>query len=42
MAQRSGDLRAIVVVSRNVVLADWLFTAPAQMGCGVAPHRAQL
>jgi uncharacterized membrane protein len=29
MAQRSGDLRAITVVSRNVVLADWLFTAPA-------------
>jgi uncharacterized membrane protein len=29
MAQRSGDLRAIVVVSRDVVLADWLFTAPA-------------
>jgi uncharacterized membrane protein len=29
MAQRSGDLRAIVVVSRSVVLADWLFTAPA-------------
>ena len=29
MAQRSGDLRAIVVVSRNVVLADWLFTTPA-------------
>jgi uncharacterized membrane protein len=29
MAHRSGDLRAIVVVSRNVVLADWLFTAPA-------------
>ena len=29
MAQRSGDLHAIVVVSRNVVLADWLFTTPA-------------
>ena len=29
MAQRSGDLHAIVVVSGNVVLADWLFTAPA-------------
>jgi uncharacterized membrane protein len=29
MAHRSGDLRAIVVVSRNVVIADWLFTAPA-------------
>ena len=29
MAQRSGDVRIIVVVSRNVVLADWLFTAPA-------------
>lgn len=29
MAQRSGDLRTIVLVSRNVVLADWLFTAPA-------------
>src|ERR671938_528411 len=29
MAQRSGDLRALVVASRSVVLADWLFTAPA-------------
>ena len=29
MAHRSGDLRAIAVVSRNVVLADWLFTAPS-------------
>lgn len=29
MAQRSGDLRVMAVVSRNVVLADWLFTAPA-------------
>jgi uncharacterized membrane protein len=29
MAQRSEDLRAIVVVSRNVVIADWLFAAPA-------------
>jgi uncharacterized membrane protein len=29
MTHRSGDLRAIVVTSRNVVLADWLFTAPA-------------
>lgn len=25
----SGDIRAIVVVNRNVVLADWLFTTPA-------------
>jgi uncharacterized membrane protein len=24
-----GDLRAIVVCNRNVVLADWLFTTPA-------------
>jgi uncharacterized membrane protein len=31
MAHRSGDLAAIVVVSRTVVLADWLFTAPAVM-----------
>ncbi len=29
MAQRSGELRAIVVVSRNVMIADWLFTVPA-------------
>ena len=29
MAHRSGDRRAMAVVSRNVVLADWLFTAPA-------------
>lgn len=25
---RSGDVRAIAIVSRRVVLADWLFTAP--------------
>jgi uncharacterized membrane protein len=25
---RSGDVRAIAVVSRRVVIADWLFTAP--------------
>ncbi len=24
-----GDVRAIAVVARNVVLADWLFTAPS-------------
>jgi uncharacterized membrane protein len=29
MAHRSGNRVAIAVVSRNVVLADWLFTAPA-------------
>lgn len=29
MAQRSRDLRTVTVVNRNVVLADWLFTAPA-------------
>lgn len=29
MANRSGDLTATVVVNRNVVRADWLFTAPA-------------
>lgn len=29
MAHRSRDLRAMQVVSRHVVLADWLFTAPA-------------
>ena len=29
MAQRSRDLRAVTVVNRNVVMADWLFTAPA-------------
>ena len=29
MAHRSGDVAAIVVVSRNVVLADWLFTTPS-------------
>ena len=27
-ANRSGDVRAIAVVSRHVVLADWLFTTP--------------
>src|SRR3954452_9981662 len=25
----SGDVRAIAVANRNVVLADWLFTTPA-------------
>lgn len=29
MAHLSGDVRAIAAVSRNVVLADWLFTTPA-------------
>ena len=29
MAHRSGDGAAIAVVGRSVVLADWLFTAPA-------------
>lgn len=29
MAHRSRDPAAIAVVSRNVVLADWLFTTPA-------------
>jgi uncharacterized membrane protein len=29
MATRSGDLRAMAVSGRNVVLADWLFTTPA-------------
>lgn len=28
-AHRSGDPRAIAVVARNTVLADWLFTTPA-------------
>ncbi|MCP5368375.1 MAG: DUF2269 domain-containing protein [Hyphomicrobiales bacterium] len=28
-AHLRGDVRAIAVVARNVVLADWLFTAPA-------------
>jgi uncharacterized membrane protein len=28
-ANRSGDVRAIVVVSRYVVLADWIFTTPS-------------
>jgi len=27
-ADRSGDLRAIRVTNRNVVLADWVFTTP--------------
>ena len=29
MAHRTGNRPAIAVVSRNVVLADWIFTAPA-------------
>ncbi len=28
-ADVSGDIRAMAVVSRNVVMADWLFTLPA-------------
>jgi len=28
-ADVSGDIQTIAIVSRNVVLADWLFTAPA-------------
>lgn len=28
MAHRSGDVRVAAIVGRNVVLADWLFTAP--------------
>jgi uncharacterized membrane protein len=38
-ANRSGDVRAIAVAARNVVLADWLFTAPsglAQPATGLA------
>jgi uncharacterized membrane protein len=29
MAHRSGDVRAIAAVARNVVIADFLFTTPA-------------
>lgn len=29
MANRSGNVQAIAVTSRHVVLADWLFTTPA-------------
>ena len=29
MAGRSRDLHAMAVVGRNVVIADWIFTAPA-------------
>ncbi|MCC8429059.1 DUF2269 domain-containing protein [Reyranella aquatilis] len=29
MAHRRGDVAGIAVVSRNVVLADWMFTLPA-------------
>lgn len=35
---RAGDLRALVVIARNVVLADTIFTAPAvafQAGSGL-------
>jgi len=28
-ADRSGDVRAVAVTMRHVVLADWLFTTPA-------------
>jgi len=30
MAYRGRDVRAIAVTTRNVVLADWLFTAPGR------------
>ncbi len=39
MAHRSGDPRSIAIVSRNTVLADFLFTAPAiviQPATGIA------
>ena len=26
---RDGDIRALAVIARNVVMADWLFTTPA-------------
>lgn len=29
MANRSGNIQAIAVTTRHVVLADWIFTAPA-------------
>lgn len=29
MATRSGNLQAMAVSGRNVVIADWIFTAPA-------------
>lgn len=29
MANRSGNVQAIAITSRHVVLADWLFTTPA-------------
>jgi uncharacterized membrane protein len=32
MGYRSGDPKVVAVVARNVVLADWLFTAPAVVG----------
>lgn len=32
MASRSNNLQAIVVTTRHVVLADWLFTAPSVLG----------
>lgn len=32
MASRSGNLQAIMVTTRHVVLADWIFTAPAVLG----------
>jgi len=28
MTDRSGDLKAMTITNRNVVLADWIFTAP--------------
>lgn len=38
MAHRSGNVQALAVTTRHVVLADWLFTAPAvvlQLGTGL-------
>ncbi|MEH6688947.1 MAG: DUF2269 domain-containing protein [Halopseudomonas sabulinigri] len=38
MANRSGNLQVLAITTRHVVLADWLFTAPAvvvQFGTGL-------
>ena len=36
-ANRSGDIRAIAIVARNVVRADWLFTLPAIIAGDLVP-----
>ena len=40
LAHRSRDPRAIAVVARNAVLADWVFTTPADRVAAEIPRDA--